>query len=61
MNWLVPYPVGGGVVGIVAPIVADSVAAQWGQPVVVGNRAGANGSIGADAVKNSKADGYTDW
>jgi tripartite-type tricarboxylate transporter receptor subunit TctC len=55
---IVPYPAGG-VVDIAARIVADNVAASWGQAVIVDNRPGANGNIGADAVKNAKADGYT--
>ena len=58
VKWIVPYPTGG-VVDIAARIVADSVAASWGQPVVVENRAGANGNIGVDAVRSAKPDGYT--
>jgi tripartite-type tricarboxylate transporter receptor subunit TctC len=58
VKWIVPYPVGG-VVDIAARIVADAVGASWGQPIVVENRAGANGNIGAEAVKLARADGYT--
>ena len=55
---IVPYPAGG-VVDVAARIIADDVAQRWDQPIVVENRAGANGNIGADLVKHAKPDGYT--
>lgn len=58
MKLIVAYPAGG-VVDIAARIVADSVAASWGQPVVVESRAGANGNIGAEVVRLARPDGYT--
>jgi tripartite-type tricarboxylate transporter receptor subunit TctC len=39
--------------------IAQKLNEAWKQPVVVENRAGANGMIGADAVAKSQADGYT--
>ncbi|OZI34659.1 hypothetical protein CAL29_14305 [Bordetella genomosp. 10] len=45
--------------GIATRILADGLAQQWGQSVIVDSRPGANGSIGAMAVKEAHADGYT--
>ncbi len=55
---IVPFPPGG-TTDIVARIVADRLAQQLGQPVIVDNRAGAGGSIGADLIAKAPADGYT--
>jgi tripartite-type tricarboxylate transporter receptor subunit TctC len=55
---LVPYPAGGPV-DAVARIVGPHLATGLGQNIVVENRSGAGGSIGADAVAKSAADGYT--
>ena len=55
---IVPYAPGG-VVDVVTRSVTDKLAALWQQPVVVEPKPGANGYIGADAVKNAPADGYT--
>lgn len=55
---VVPFPAGGGV-DLVARIVANGMAPQMGQAVVVHNRSGAGGHIGAAAVAKSAADGYT--
>ncbi|MBA2965111.1 MULTISPECIES: Bug family tripartite tricarboxylate transporter substrate binding protein [Ramlibacter] len=44
---------------IVARVFAEAMARPLGQPVVVENRAGAGGNIGADQVAKAPADGYT--
>ncbi len=55
---IVCVPAGGGV-DTVTRIVAHSLEQKLGQPVVVENRAGAAGNIGADVVFHSDPDGYT--
>jgi tripartite-type tricarboxylate transporter receptor subunit TctC len=53
-----PFPVGG-IADLYGRIVAAKLSETWGQPVVVENRTGAGGNIGADLVAKSPADGYT--
>jgi tripartite-type tricarboxylate transporter receptor subunit TctC len=55
---VVPFPAGGAA-DLVPRSVADKLSAQWGQPVIVDNRPGAAGNIGADQVFKSEPDGYT--
>ena len=55
---VVPYGAGGPV-DMVARILAPCMGVRLGQPVVIVNRAGANGDIGAMSVRNARADGYT--
>jgi tripartite-type tricarboxylate transporter receptor subunit TctC len=55
---IVCVPAGGGV-DTVTRIVADGLGKKLGQPVVVENRAGAGGNIGAEFVFNAEPDGYT--
>jgi tripartite-type tricarboxylate transporter receptor subunit TctC len=55
---IVPFPAGGAA-DVLPRIVGERLAAHWGQPVVVENRAGASGSIGAEAVARADPDGYT--
>ncbi|MDR2326780.1 MAG: tripartite tricarboxylate transporter substrate binding protein [Acidovorax sp.] len=55
---IVTYPPGG-TVDAVARIVSPKLSQIWGQPVVIENRAGGGGLIGAQAVLSSRADGYT--
>jgi len=49
----------GGSTDVTARIIAERLGAAFGQQVVVDNRAGAGGNIGADVVAKSNADGYT--
>jgi len=49
----------GGTGDVVARVIADKLGPALGQPVVVENRAGASGAIGAQAVLNSTPDGHT--
>lgn len=55
---VVPYPAGGSS-DMVARFVAPKVNERLGQAVVIDNRAGANGAIGATLVKRAAPDGYT--
>ncbi|SHI41995.1 tripartite tricarboxylate transporter substrate binding protein [Pollutimonas bauzanensis] len=55
---IVTYPAGGGA-DIVARLVSAKMAQSLGQQIVVENRPGANGQIGASAVAHSAPDGYT--
>lgn len=54
---IVPYPPGG--VDVLARVVLNEMSKGIGQPVILENRAGANGIIGADVVARAAADGYT--
>jgi tripartite-type tricarboxylate transporter receptor subunit TctC len=58
MRLVVPYPPGGPL-DIMARAIGQKLTEAWGQPVVVDNRAGAGGNIGADLVAKSPSDGYT--
>src|SRR5262245_54867040 len=54
---VVPFPAGG-TADILPRILADRLSEQWRQPVIIENRAGAGGNIGAEAVAGSTPDGY---
>jgi len=58
VKFIVPFP-GGGINDVLARIVGDKLQGKWGQPVVVENRTGAGGNIGAAAAYQAEPDGYT--
>src|SRR5262245_6056048 len=55
---VVGYPAGAGN-DLIARVLADHLSVVWKQPVIVENKAGASGSIGAGFVARAPADGYT--
>ncbi len=58
IHFVVPYPPGGPL-DTVARLVGQRVSESVGQPILVDNKAGAGGNIGADMVAKSAPDGYT--
>jgi tripartite-type tricarboxylate transporter receptor subunit TctC len=58
IRFIVPWPAGG-IADVRARIMAEHLSKGLGQPVVVENRPGASGSVGAAMVAKSKPDGYT--
>jgi tripartite-type tricarboxylate transporter receptor subunit TctC len=58
VRMLVPFPPGGGV-DFAARILGRHLSERLGQPVVIENRAGANGIIALDALRQAAPDGYT--
>ena len=58
LRMIVGFPPGGGT-DVVARVIGAKLQEWYGQPVVVENRPGATGTIGADFVAKSAADGYT--
>lgn len=55
---IVPFPAGGGT-DITARIIADALSQEWGQTVVVDNRGGAAGLVGAEVASRAEPNGYT--
>ena len=58
VTMIVPYPPGGAT-DIIGRVLAQKLSGALGQQVVVENRAGAGGNLGAQAVASAKPDGYT--
>jgi len=55
---VVPFPAGG-TSDVLARLIGQKMTESWGQPVVVENKPGSSGNLGADAVAKSTPDGYT--
>ena len=55
---IVPFPAGGSA-DLMPRVVGERLSQQWGQPVIIDNRPGAAGNIGATAVFQADPDGYT--
>jgi tripartite-type tricarboxylate transporter receptor subunit TctC len=55
---VVPFPAGG-TADTLPRIVAEKLREKWNQPIIIENRSGAGGNIGAEAVASSPPDGYT--
>ena len=55
---IVPYPAGG-TSDILARTLGQKLSEMWNQPVIVENKPGANGNVGADFVAKAAPDGYT--
>ena len=55
---VVPYPPGGSS-DIIARALSQPLSEAFGQPVIIDNKPGANGNLGADLVAHSAPDGYT--
>jgi tripartite-type tricarboxylate transporter receptor subunit TctC len=55
---VVPFPAGG-TADVMPRIIADWLSRKWGQAVIIENRAGAGGNVGAEVVAKSDPDGYT--
>src|SRR5215472_176364 len=55
---IVPFPAGG-TNDALCRIVGEKLSGTWNQPVIVDNKPGAGGNIGADVVYRADPDGYT--
>lgn len=55
---VVPFPAGG-TADLLPRIIAQKLSEKWGQAVIIENRPGAGGNIGADVVAKAEPDGYT--
>lgn len=55
---IVPFPAGG-TADVMPRVIADRLSRKWGQPVIIENKTGAAGNIGAEVAYNAAPDGYT--
>src|SRR3569833_2334927 len=58
VKFIVPFPAGG-INDVLARIAADKLQAKWGQPIIIEQKTGAGGNIGADAAAKAEPDGHT--
>jgi tripartite-type tricarboxylate transporter receptor subunit TctC len=58
IHLVAPFPAGG-LADVIARAVGDEISRSLGQPVIVENRAGAGGNVGAEYVAKAAPDGYT--
>jgi len=58
VRMIVPFPAGGSA-DILCRIAGEKLGAAWNQPVVIDNRAGAGGNVGAEIAYRAGPDGYT--
>ena len=58
IRFIVPFPPGAST-DILARMIGERLTAQWGRPVMVENRAGASGNLGAEVVYKAEPDGHT--
>ncbi len=58
VKMVVPYPAGG-ITDVLPRILQERLNRKWGQPIVVENKPGAAGNLGAEQVFNADPDGYT--
>jgi len=58
VRMIVPFPAGGSA-DILCRIAGEKLGAAWNQPVIIDNRAGAGGNVGAEIAYRAEPDGYT--
>jgi tripartite-type tricarboxylate transporter receptor subunit TctC len=58
VHLVIPF-VAGGAIDVIGRLIAERLSVQWKQPVVIENRAGAGGSVGAQYVASAAPDGHT--
>ena len=58
IRMILPFPPGGAA-DVLTRIVTEKLAPKLGQPIIIENKPGASGNIGAEMVANAKPDGYT--
>src|SRR5437879_13922766 len=58
VKFIVPFPAGG-INDVLARIAADKLQAKWGQPIIIEQKTGAGGNIGADLAAQAEPDGTT--